>query len=131
MGKPSSSRPCFDALSSRKPRTLAPMFKSRQMPRNSLAKPLLPTMTTGTSDGQRPGCLHEKSLFDMLLALLLFTLSGHGLIRCQGQRVVRRVHCRFVSPETAQPSHCLLYTSPSPTRLRRSSYAVFCLKKKK
>ena len=26
---------------------------------------------------------------------------------------------------------CLLYTSPSPTRLRRISYAVFCLKKKK
>src|SRR5660398_293249 len=26
---------------------------------------------------------------------------------------------------------CLLYTSPSPRRLRRISYAVFCLKKKK
>ena len=27
--------------------------------------------------------------------------------------------------------HCLLYTSPSPTRQEAISYAVFCLKKKK
>ena len=81
--------------------------------------------------------LHEQAVSDIVVAHSWFrTLSG--LDYASGFSAERILHEYEVAlntvilgeqAELTEP--CLLYTSPSPTRLRRISYAVFCLKKKK
>src|SRR5660397_72288 len=59
------------------------------------------------------------------------TYDGYVAPRFLATPGAKEVGVEFFSLSKPFNMTCRLYTSPSPTRLRRISYAVFCLKKKK